>query len=156
MAQYSHSGWELPSSSENINPEYVTAGEPQVAMNNDGDAIIVWRQRGSTGVNEIFMSEYRNGIWTHPADTDDFLSMETACSGSNPKVAMSDYGNAIILYQECSSIFMKEYRDGEWHEPVVISQTAFNKPGMDLAMDDNGNAIIAWSEDDMLFMSELR
>lgn len=61
--------WKHPSDlSDNISPDEQDAWfDFQVAMDNNGNALIVWRQ--SDGNNwQIFKSEYRDGEWTHPED----------------------------------------------------------------------------------------
>ena len=57
---------------DHVNP-LLTAINPAVAMDDNGNAIIVWL--GSDGLNaQIFKSEYRNGNWTPPAGLNDNIS----------------------------------------------------------------------------------
>jgi hypothetical protein len=85
---------------------------PDVAMDNNGNAIIVWKQFDGLH-NQIFKSEYRSGLWTHPANLSDNISPDgTTCY--YPEVAMDDNGNAIITWSQTDGsyhrIFMSEYR----------------------------------------------
>jgi hypothetical protein len=51
--------WHNPTSiSDHISPDGQDVGLPQVAMDNNGDAIIVWNQSDGA-VYQIFKSEYR-------------------------------------------------------------------------------------------------
>ncbi len=168
MSEYRGGVWDHPDDlSDNLSPDGTTASSLQVAMNDQGEAIIVWKQ--SDGSNsQIYMSEYRSGSWTHPTSLeDDHISMD----GQNavaPQVAMENNGNAIIVWQQSdgsrSQIFMSEYRGGVWDHPDDLSDnispddTHAAEPMV--AISDNGNAIIAWEQSDgsrsQIFMSEYR
>jgi len=154
---------------DNISPGGTTAYDPQVAMDDNGNAIITWRQ--SDGANyQIFMSEYRNGVWTNPTSLTDNISPDGQ-SAFGPQVAMDNNGNAIITWYQSNGtnehIYKSEYRGGVWHHPTdltdSISQDVWsaNASFPQVAMDDNGNAIITWQQDDnvpktQIFKSEYR
>jgi hypothetical protein len=83
-----------------------------VAMDNNGNAIIIWRQ--SDGSNyQVFKSEYRNGVWVHPASLADNISID-GYNADSPEVAMDDNGNAIIVYIQLDGtvyrVFKSEFR----------------------------------------------
>ena len=125
-----------------------------VAMDNSGNAIIIWIQRNqTTHVFDLFKSEKRGGIWSHPATENSFLA---ACVES-PAVAMDNNGNALVAwtgYKEVSGtryryVFMQEYRNGSWGEITTISPPSSATSSIrfiDIAMSDNGNAIITWGQ----------
>ena len=153
--------------SDNISPDGQDASSPQVAMDNDGNAIIVWRQLDGANY-QIFMSEYRGGVWTHPGGISDNISPDGQ-EADNPQVAMDNNGNAIIVWKQyegssSNQIFMSEYRNGVWIHPQNISDYISivhqNAHDPQVAMDDNGNAIIVWMQwdgaNDQIFMSEYR
>jgi mRNA-degrading endonuclease HigB of HigAB toxin-antitoxin module len=167
MSEYRSGTWSHPLDlADNISPNGQHAYNPQVAMDNNGNAIITWEQSDGSNV-QIFKSEYRSGGWTHPANLADNISP----NGQNaryPEVAMDNNGNAIIAwYQSDGSnkqIFMSEYRSGTWSHPLDLADN-ISPDGQDaydpqVAMDDNGNAIIAWYQSDgtkmQIFMSEYR
>lgn len=139
--------WHNPVSlTDNISPdgqdagmESMFGGDAQVAMDNNGNAIIVWYQ-GNGPDNHVFKSEYRNGTWTHPANLTDNIGINDA---SMPQVAMDDNGNAIIVFVASNGLFKSEYRNGAWHDPDNISTNALFPQ---VAMDNNGNAIIVWND----------
>jgi hypothetical protein len=112
-------------------------------MDDNGNAIIVWQQGG------IFMSEYRNGTWTHPIDINDYISPDGDFT-QFPQVAMGDNGHAIIVWEQASSIFKSEYRNGAWTHPSDINDCISPREDMtgleDIAMDNNGNVIIIWNQ----------
>jgi hypothetical protein len=168
MSEYRSGSWTHPADlSDNISPDGPECYYPEVAMDNNGNAIIVWYQLvGST--DQIFMSEYRSGSWTHPADLSDNISPDGQ-DATYPEVAMDNNGNAIILWYQSDGlndqIFMSEYRGGSWTHPANLSnnispdgQDAFNP---DVAMADNGDAVITWyqfnsSSERQIFKSEYR
>lgn len=148
----------------------VYKGYPQVAMDNNGNAIIVWAQvRASsascrnTYCTQIYKSEYRNGIWNDPANIDDYIH-PFSIGAVYPQVAMGDDGSAVIVWDE-AAINMMEYRKSSWSSQAIISPVgpeASYAYGPRVAMNDSGNAIIAWRQqtcdacNDQLFISEYR
>jgi len=166
-SEYRGGVWTYPSSlSDNISPDGQSAYDPQVAMDNNGNAIIVWYQ--SDGAKfQIFKSEYHGGVWTHPGLLSDNIS-PNGQNAENPQVAMDNNGNAIIVWQQSDGsylqIFKSEYRGGVWTNPSSlinnISPNGQNAAYPQVAMDNNGNAIIVWFQSDgaknQIFMSEYR
>ncbi len=166
-SEYRSGSWTHPASlSDNISPDGQNASLPQVAMDDNGNAIIVWSQYDGSNY-QIFKSEYRSGTWTHPASLSDNISPDGQ-NASLPQVAMDDNGNAIIVWYQSdgsnSQIFKSEYRSGAWTHPASLSDN-ISPDGQDayaqqVAMDDNGNAIIVWRQSDgsnsQIFKSEYR
>jgi uncharacterized protein YheU (UPF0270 family) len=173
-SEYRSGSWTHPSSpTDNISPDGQFAWIPQVAMDNSGNAVIVWRQSDGTN-NQIFKSEYRGGSWTHPSSLADNISPNGDNAGS-PQAAMDNSGNAVIVWQQgdgttncdggsCSNIFKSEYRSGSWTHPASlidnISQDGWGAGAQQAAMDNNGNAVIVWKQSDgtyqQIFKSEYR
>lgn len=164
-SEYRNGSWAHPTAlTDNISPDGQDTYNPQVAMDNDGNAIIVWNQ-SEGGFSQIFMSEYRNGAWTHPTLAD---NINPDGSAGNPQVAMNNNGNAIIVWHQyeglVSQIFKSEYRNGAWAHPASladnISPDVYMAADAEVAMDDNGNAIIVWEQHDgsswQIFKSEYR
>jgi len=166
-SEYRNGQWTFPVDlTDNINPDGQPANAPQVAMDDNGNAIIVWQQ--SDGSNDqIFKSEYRNGQWTFPADLTDNISPDGQRAYA-PQMAMGDNGNAIIVWQQSDGsslqIFKAEYRNGQWTIPADLTDNigpdGQDAVGPEVAMDDNGNAIIVWEQSDgsniQIFKSEYR
>ena len=152
--------------SDNISPDGANASYPAVAMDDHGNAIIVWSQSDGTNV-QIFKSEYRSGSWTHPSNLSDNISPD-GTDAYTTTVAMDDHGNAIIAWSQSDGanyqVFKSEYRSGSWTHPSNLSDY-ISPDGTDaytttVAMDNNGNAIIAWLQSDgtnyQIFKSEYR
>jgi len=159
--------WTHPSSlSDNISPDGQDAYSPQVAMDNNGNVIITWYQFDGSN-NQIFKSEYRGGVWTHPSSLTDNISPDGQ-HADYPQVAMDNNGNAIITWEQSdgssSQIFKSEYRGDVWTHPSSPSDN-ISPNGQDasypqMAMDNSGNAIITWHQSDgsnnQIFKSEYR
>ncbi|MCX6999632.1 MAG: hypothetical protein NT106_04965, partial [Candidatus Sumerlaeota bacterium] len=80
---------------------------------NNGNAIIVWCQSDGS-YNQIFKSEYRGHVWTHPSSLSNNIS-PNGQNAENPQVAMDNNDNAIIVWHQIdvlTQIFKSEYRFG--------------------------------------------
>lgn len=174
-AEYRNATWSAPSdSSDNLSPDEASADRPDVAMNDEGEVVVVWRQ--SDGSNpQVFRAEYYDGAWIQPTGLNDNLSPDGKIANF-PKVAMDKHGNAVVTWQQYDAdserqIFRSEYRLGTWTIPSGLADnispdgTAAVYP--EVAMSDNGDAVIAWEQDDgsagcggggctLIMMSEFR
>ena len=153
-AEYRNGQWTLPSSiSDSISPNGQNAQMPQVAMDNQGNAIIVWKQSDSNN-DQIYKAEYRNGQWTFPADLSDHISI-SGQPATMPQVAINDNGNAIIVWQQSNGgtlIFYSKYNNGIWDNPTdlsdnVLSVTTSSSSNPQVAMDNNGNIVVTWFQE---------
>lgn len=157
LSEYRNGAWKHPASlADSISLKGQDAGFPSVAMGNDGDAIVVWRQ--SDGVDaRIYRSEYRNGHWTHPAGFSDCIDVPGGINAQQPVVAMDDHGNAIIAWGVNDGahwgVYKAEYRNGAWTYPAsladrlsIATTSMWSTPRV--AMDNVGNALVAWVQDD--------
>ncbi len=144
------------------------AYSPKVAMDNNGNAIIIWGLADSSVITQIFKSEYRNGSWTIPSNIDDNVSPDGQFA-TGARVAMDDNENAIIVWEQSDNsklqIFKAEYRDGgPWKTPANlddnISPNAQDAYSAQVAMGDGGSAIIVWAQSDnanaQIFKAEYR
>lgn len=154
--------------SNNISPDGFNASEVQVAISDNGDAIIVWRMNIAWGslcgsvtfqCARIFMSEYRDGAWSHPTDMDAFIDpANTNNVSTTPRVAIDNNGNTIIVWRNfAGGIYKSEYRDGgPWDHPDTINDDIPNSYwNPTVAMDDNGNALIVWQGVDSAFNNRI-
>lgn len=159
---------------DNISPDGTIATQPQVVMNDHGEAIVVWRQTdGST--DQIFLSEYRNGVWTDPADLSDNISPDGVDGDEHaetPQVAVDNQGDAVVVWTQyggeqgglSTRIYRSERREGEWMHPVDLSDSispfGSNAMDPDVAMNNLGEALIVWRQSDnqtfQTFLSEYR
>lgn len=150
-SEYRNNAWVYPLDiDENISPDACGGSYPEVAIDNLGEAVIVWAG--------IFKSEYRNNDWTHPISCTDYVSTET---GNYPKVTMNDAGNTLIAWTSgdgAFNIYKAEYLDGAWRLPSSEDDHV-NISGSGIYMDviasgANGNAFIVWHQSDGSFQQE--
>ncbi len=139
---------------DNISPDGSRAEKPQVAVNDDGEAVLVWRQRydGVSGHFRIFKAEYRNGQWSAPQDLADNIS-PYAFYADNPQVAINSRGDAVIVWQQYDNgrwqIFKLECRNGSWEDPrypVRLSLPGQHAYNPQVAVNDDGDVIVVWQQ----------
>lgn len=141
--------WEVIS--EPLGQVYYPDHYPRVAMDNNGDAIVVWDQSDDYAV---IMKEYRNGAWS------DLIYVDHPDTGwiASPSVAMSDAGNALIAWSRDGNIQQLEYRNGSWGVQKKISSDN-NAQGPLVQMNSLGDGIAVWKHEsstqglDMLYSS---
>lgn len=137
---------------EAFNPPGVELFTPQAALNNRGDALIVWIQvEESSGLRRVYRSEFQDGVWSHPSGPSDYINP----FGENSfdlKAALSDNGDAVIVWAQdvgtTRQVFRSERRGGVWFDPTGPSDGVPPSGGIAenvrLAMNGNGDALIAW------------
>ncbi|MEZ4846872.1 MAG: hypothetical protein R2877_08070 [Bdellovibrionota bacterium] len=166
-SEYRNGAWTHPTSqTDNISPDNENATSVKVVMNAHGDTIITWTQSDG-GLPQVFKSEYRNGVWHHPSSLSDNISINTQIA-SGPAAAISDHGSALIVWQQFTGVgvhlFKSEYRNGVWHHPASLDDhftpDGGNAYHSQVAMSSNGNAVISWTQFDgvatQIFKSEYR
>jgi len=163
--------WTKPVSfDENISLDVGIPTNYEVAMNNDGDVIIVWLQSNGTH-SQVYKSEYRDGKWLHPSGIEDSISI----SGSDafyPKVALNDHGIALITWYQIDDLkqqylFKSEYLDNSWSHPKSLNDS-FSFPiesddkelfNPEVALNIYGEGIIVWAQNngnhDQVYKSQL-
>lgn len=178
MSEYRAGAWTHPTSDGDV----ISPGGPyawNIAVDIDiaGDALIVWLQGDDTTgcdgypCTHVFMSERRDGAWTHPTDAGDYIGPTTQPAEEAPRVAMSDDGTALIVWAQwdglssciggygCKLVYLSEYRDGTWTHPAAnepISPTGANAYNPKLGVDAAGNAFVVWQQSSRIFLSEYR
>ena len=127
--------------------------EPQVAINNDGDAIAVWKRDNGDGSCTIQANRYdaSTGSWQSPsAVTNLSLSGQDA---SLPQVVMYDDGSAIAVWQRPTGnpgeivIQSNRYNGNSWQDPSDVTNLSdINEKSekLQIAMNDAGDAIVVW------------
>ncbi len=162
-AEFVNGAWTKTKVTDHISPEGGDAYYPRVAINDNGDAIIVWVQHDGANYR-IYKSERNNWIWTHPVGLDDSIS-PAGTDANYPRVAMNTSGDAVIVWEQSDGanwqIFKSERRYGMWVNPLSIGDNI--SPNFEdayypqTAMNDSGQAIITWEQRDgfryQIFMS---
>jgi hypothetical protein len=136
---FAGSGW-TPSYA--LNSAYPYNYFPDVAISDGGNATVVWCAWGSP--YDILADRYVAGSgWESPV----LLN----ALAYDPKVAMDDEGNAIVVYRDANGPVQNVWAvrfDAlhGWEVPVRLQDSGGDVDGVAIAMDDSGNAIAVWAE----------
>lgn len=142
-------GWGMPELIENNNSGDARA--PQVTINNNGSATVVYEQLEGWIRTDIWANRYDAATGWGTAEL-----IETNDSGDAylPQVAMGDNGNAIAVWQHSNgsgwNIWANLYEAGiGWGTAELIkTNDSVDARYPQLAMDGNGNAIAVWQQND--------
>ena len=120
----------------------------RMAMDDDGDALIVWYQQGDTGKYDLYTRTYSDGS----------LGKVTSIEGLegdsfSPCVAMNDDGMAIVVWSQRDemlvfSVYAVICDEGVWGEPVLLSADSEDARQPWVAMNDEGMAMVVWEDHD--------
>jgi hypothetical protein len=118
--------------------------DPQVAVDEQGDAIAIWNRGGPWGGTVQEALRPAGGIWQAPVNIGEEI-------GSDPKVAFDGQGNALALWQSFEGGDKDEWVlesasmpvGGRWQAPVTVSAPDF-ADGAHVAVDAQGNAVAVW------------
>ncbi len=152
--EYNGESWSI---TERLNNYIYTIGSlltsttnPEIIMEDNGDAIMVWCQNekssaeaGDPYVSRIYKSERHNGVWD---DKPAILSRE-GVDASRPKIAMNRFGDAQILWLEKEHIYGISRHNGVWDTyPEYIFTlsvcTGSDGTGYHMVMDSSGKVRI--------------
>jgi hypothetical protein len=121
-----------------------SAGNAQVAMDPDGDAVVVWER--SNGTNTIVQAAFRppGGSFGETKD----LS-EIGQSAGLAQVAMDRLGDAVVVWERSNgtnTIIQAAFRPagGSFGLPQDLSAAGGNAGFPRVALDDQGNAVAVW------------
>ena len=107
-AEYRSGAWTNPSSlTDNISPDGQPVSLPQVAMDDNGNAIITWPEYDGSNY-QIFKSEYRSGAWTNPSSVTDNISPDGQ-PALDQQVAMSNKGTAVITWDQSDATTLQTF-----------------------------------------------
>ena len=122
-----------------------TAAFPKIAMDANGNALVVWRQFDGTRDN-IWSNRYTDGTgWGTAA----LIETDNAASASGPQIAIDTNGNALAVWQQAGgtgeSIWSNRYTAGiGWGTAAVIQINAGPAYSPQIAIDASGNALAVW------------
>ena len=140
------SGWQTASLIETEGSEW--AIYPQVAVDDPGNAIVVWQQTDPDNfTSNIWWNRYDviSG-WETAAPIQANLSQE----GKSPQVAIGGSGNAIAVWEQgMRSIWSSRYEIGRgWETAKQISADEWLQFARlpQVAIDNSGNAIAVWED----------
>lgn len=135
-------GWTEPVQVSNNTLE--NARMPQVDMDGNGNAIVVWAQ-GDVYLSVIFANRYVRGIgWEGPEN----VSSGPIGYAGYCDIACDSYGNAFAAWIEGSRISASRYTLGQgWGAQAIVGPDHYhNAQPPSIGVNDQGNAIVVWAD----------
>ena len=128
--------WQAP---EELSAADQDAGEPQIAVDPQGDAVAVW----TNGIIEV-ASRPAGGSWQAPVELsapEDFAT--------SPKIALNPQGDAVAVWRRYTGagwIIEAASRSagGSWQSPVELSASGPEGMKAQVALDSQGDAVVVW------------
>lgn len=127
--------------------------QPDIAMNDSGTAVAVWRE---TSIRASFYDPI-SGSWSAPEIITNELTPGFNAPGYVPQVAIDNNGNAIAVWDDglslgtsvTGSVWASRYdvATGQWGEAFVIEQGTLDATNAQIEMDAAGNAFVVWLQD---------
>ena len=124
------------------------ASSPQVALDNNSNAVAVWVQR-DRNADSIWANRYTPGTgWGAATPIENGKG-----SASSPRVDADDGGNAVVVWVQPdgmdNSIWANRYASATgWETPTPIEAGEGRASSPQVAMDGTGNAIAVWVQSD--------
>ncbi len=144
-------GWDADATNLSTEAVRMSYG-PNVAMDNDGNAIAVWSQDSGTSITPGVMAvRYAAGTGWGTTVRIESAAAAAIRSGGGTQIAFDGQGNALAVWNSYSlpGIFSNRYVAGTgWGAPVAIPDTGATTydEGISLAIDKNGNAMAVWNQ----------
>ena len=142
-ARFANSAWSsaIELSDDASDASIIANRRPAIAMDNNGNAIVVWEQPDA-GVDSIWASYFNGTSWSTAESID---SNDFTCRYQH--IAFSNDGNAIALWRHNGRIRFNTYTVGSgWGTDTQVESGADSTSFPDLAVDSNGNAIAVWRQ----------
>ena len=136
-------------------------GDPDVGIDDSGNAIAVWRQAQGAVPDNIFASRFTpGGGW---GAENAIAPADTRIQGSNhrlmtPLIAMGGNGDAVVIWREATYVInidawltrilaSRFTPSGGWEAAIALSQVGEEADIRDwnVDADDSGNAVVVWS-----------
>ena len=150
--------WSIATSpSNNLSIGGTDVGGLRVAMNNVGDAYVVWHQKDAVdGKFQIFTSQTHNAgqTWDNPNSLSDNL-INVDRSATYPKVVVNDAGQVAIMFRlhnasevYQSHVLVRSSSTAAWPTSTKrLSVADFSGPqgNQAIGMDEFGNIVAVWS-----------
>ena len=120
-------------------------GEPDVAVDAQGNALVVWPQLGVTETIQAAVRPAGDGVWQAP--------VAVSTPGENailPKVAIDPQGDAVVVWTSNNGgnriveATSKHGSSGIWQAPVALSSPTEGASEPEVAIDSQGDAVAIW------------
>lgn len=145
-SRYTTSGvWGAPQLADS---EAGSAGNPQVVMDNSGNAVALWQQHDGSRYN-IWANRHSEGVW----GTARLIETDNTGAATNPRVSMTTSGSAVAVWQQSDgirdNIWTSRYTAaGGWDTPLLIDSEAGAAGNPQVAIDVLGEPLAVWQQTD--------
>ncbi|HUO69275.1 MAG TPA: hypothetical protein VMU39_00740 [Solirubrobacteraceae bacterium] len=113
------------------------AGEPEIAMNGSGDAVVGWESQGAAVQVAL---RPRGAAFTAPVTVS-----AAGVAVSSPRVAINRRGDAIVVWEQNGIVMASVGRHGSpFGAPAVVSGSGASTMDPHVALDDAGDALVVW------------
>jgi hypothetical protein len=134
-------GWQTTAAQVDITTN--GARRPELAMNAEGDALVVWEQN-LLGIQEIWANSFEPGATGSGWETPKMIAGFPSVDQENPQVAISVTGDGLALHHAGTTLSSVSYRNDFWDPPMSVSGNARNAK---IAIDANSNGLAVWERD---------
>ncbi len=123
------------------------ADAPQVAMDGDGNAIVVWSQSDGSLTN-IWANRFENDSW----GTAERIESDNSNNGTAPQIAISpDGSSAIAVWIQSDRIYANRFTAGSWGSAAAIDANTGAPTSPQIVFDGNNNAIAVWAQNNRIY-----
>jgi len=125
-----------------------SALSPQVAFDDSGNALAVWRQHDGSRYN-IWANWFDGASWANAT----LIESDDAGTAYSPQIAFDNSGNALAVWSQSDGIRLNiwaSWFDGtNWGSPVLLENDDIGDAvGPKITFDNSGNAFVVWKRDD--------
>lgn len=157
--EYINGSWTVPSSSsDSLSPAAVDASysisAPKVALNDKGEAAVIWTQKDGSGNANVYIAHKLSGTWNKPANLASSLSFSTGVPSIFTAIAIGNDGYVLAAWRHVASgnarIYRAEYIPGTgWSTPsgaanFVSGASVYDMTAPAVAVMSKNNAVMTW------------
>jgi parallel beta-helix repeat protein len=125
---------------------------PQIAIDQDGNAIAVWVQSGGAG-DRVYWSRYSvtAAVWSDAVQ----IPNQIASTATVPQIAIDQDGNAIAVWIQNLRPYWSKYTatSSVWTNAVLVQAASITAPPR-IDIDQDGNVIAVWSQSSRIYWSK--
>lgn len=149
-----YSGGLLPGSEFRVNTYTVnTQGSPDVAMEADGDFVVVWADTANDQINSRNFAFASMGA---PSGSEFVVSNFTGTGKQDPQIALNSSGDYVVAWEMSNSIdssdsgiYARHFDSGSGGGVFAVnSVTTGAQANSSVALNDNGDFVIGWESPD--------
>jgi len=140
--------WTAPARVDTGNA-YGVGDHPEVEIDSDGNAILVWRQRDAAEGFRIYARR-----WDNTAQAFGPVIGLNGAGDRHPRLGMDQDGNAIAIWRG-GGVYASHYSvaTDQWSTPTQLNVGAAGNNG-EISVDANGDALATWAETDSTGVSQ--